>query len=177
MGWSSQDKTACKRGGQRNRQGHIMSELEKFGFYPKSNGSHQSGETMLFVMLKVMLWLLCGECIREGWAGEVADQLGGWCSQAGKRWSWLVTIVAGDKEMEIFWTYFCLSPDGVPWESPSTLVNTSYLQHLLSVPMGPHPLLSLLSHGQWSPPYLLCFLSGLWGICCSLFFLLLHPYF
>lgn len=61
VGWSSQDKAACKRGGQRNRQGHIISELEKFGFYPKSNGSHQSGETMFFVMLKVMLWLLCAE--------------------------------------------------------------------------------------------------------------------
>lgn len=51
--------------------------FEEFIFYLKSNGGPQTKETVIFVMLKVGLWLLCGERVTEGWGPETGDPLGG----------------------------------------------------------------------------------------------------
>lgn len=51
--------------------------FEEFKFYLKSNGSPQTKETVIFVMLKVGLRLLCGEWVTEGWGPETGDPLGG----------------------------------------------------------------------------------------------------
>ena len=63
----------------------------------KSHGSHQTGETINFVILKMMLWLLCGQWIGEGWGGDMSDQLS-LMQPVGQKTVMVGTVETGDIE-------------------------------------------------------------------------------